>query len=65
MFWIFIYWIFCVGLVIGTDDGEPWTFGDKLYVIFAGLYVPIVLGLFIGRYITETGFFDKKHPWEK
>lgn len=65
MFWIIIYWIFCAGLVIGTDDGKPWTLGDKMYVILSGLYVPIVLGLFVGRYILETGFFDKKHPWEK
>ena len=51
-------------IVIGTDDGEPWTVGDKWYIVFAGFYVPIIIGLFIGSYIKETGFFDKKHPWE-
>lgn len=59
MFWIFIYWLLCAFIVIGTDDGEPWTVGDKWYIVFAGFYVPIVIGLFIGSYIKETGFFDK------
>ena len=59
MFWIFIYWLLCAFIVIGTDDGEPWTVGDKWYIVFAGFYVPIIIGLFIGSYIKETGFFDK------
>lgn len=59
-----IYWLLCAFIVIGTDDGEPWTVGDKWYIVFAGFYVPIIIGLFIGSYIKETGFFDKKHPWE-
>lgn len=29
MFWIFIYWLLCAFIVIGTDDGEPWTVGDN------------------------------------
>lgn len=64
IFWILIYWLLCAFIVIGTDDGEQWTVGDKWYIVFAGFYVPIVIGLFIGSYIKETGFFDKKHPWE-
>lgn len=64
IFWILIYWLLCAFIVIGTDGGEPWTVGDKWYIVFAGFYVPIVIGLFIGSYIKETGFFDKKHPWE-
>ena len=35
MFWIFIYWLLCAFIVIGTDDGEPWTVG-KWYIVFAG-----------------------------
>ena len=35
-----------------------------IHLVFAGFYVPIIIGLFIGSYIKETGFFDKKHPWE-
>lgn len=29
IFWILIYWLLCAFIVIGTDDGEPWTVGDK------------------------------------
>ncbi len=60
MFWIFIYWLLCAFIVIGTDGGEPWTVRDKWYIVFAGFYAPIIIGLFIGSYIKETGFFDKK-----
>lgn len=59
MFWIFIYWLLCAFIVIGTDDGEPWTVEDKWYIVFAGFYVPIIIGLFIGSYIKETGFLIK------
>lgn len=29
IFWILIYWLLCAFIVIGTDDGEPWTVGDN------------------------------------
>lgn len=65
IFWILIYWLLCEYIVIGTDDGETMDCLEiKWHIVFAGFYVPIIIGLFIGSYIKETEFFDKKHPWE-
>lgn len=53
MIWC-IYLLFCIGVLLGADDGEPWTFWNFILFIFAGFYVPVIIGVYLGK------FFRKK-----
>lgn len=44
-----IWYLFCAGILLGTDDGKPWKFVDYLLLLFAGFYVPMLVGFSIGK----------------
>lgn len=56
---IIILYLLCAGVLIGTDDGKPWVFKDYVALVFAWIVAPIGVGMWIGRKMVATGFFEE------
>lgn len=56
---IIILYLLCAGILIGTDDGKPWVLKDYVALVFAWIVAPVGVGMWIGRMMTASGFFEK------
>lgn len=49
-----VYYLICVGVILGSDNGKPWKFTDYIILLFAGLYAPLSIGFYIGKILKSS-----------
>lgn len=59
MIFSLVYYLICAGIVIGSDDGKPWKSADYLILLFAGVYAPIRVGIYIGKYLRKNRVYKE------
>ena len=53
MIFSLVYYLICAGIIFGSDDGKPWKFSDYILLLFAGIYAPLSVGVYIGKHLRE------------
>ncbi len=56
---LIILYLLCAGIILGTDDGEPWGIGDYVALVFAWIMAPLGVGMWIGSKMAGSGFFEE------
>lgn len=56
MIFSLVYYLICVGIIFGSDDGKPWKFSDYVLLLFAGIYAP----LSVGRFLKENKVYKEE-----
>lgn len=56
MIFSLVYYLICVGIIFGSDDGKPWKFSDYILLLFA----PLSVGMYIGRFLKENKVYKEE-----
>lgn len=60
MIFSLVYYLICVGIIFGSDDGKPWKFSDYVLLLFAGIYAPLSVGMYIGRFLKQNKVYKEE-----
>ena len=60
MIFSLVYYLICAGIIFGSDDGKPWKFSDYILLLFAGIYTPLSVGMYIGWFLKENKVYKEE-----
>lgn len=44
----------------GSDNGKTWKFSDYILLLFAGVYAPLSVGVYIGKFLKENKVYKEE-----
>lgn len=65
MIFSLVYYLICAGIIFGSDDGKPWKFSDYILLLFAGIYAPLSVGVYIGKHLREHKVYKEDYGLER
>ena len=55
-----VYYLICAGIILGSDNGKTWKFSDYILLLFAGVYAPLSVGVYIGKFLKENKVYKEE-----
>lgn len=59
MLFSLVYYLICAGIILGSDNGKTWKFSDYILLLFARVYAPLSVGVYIGKFLKENKVYKE------